>query len=551
MNIIAKYGSTLALSLMYVSLAFGLVSCVKDRSTLPDATSIPLVEIEVDENKDLTVDFQDKLIVKPKIKASESANLGYRWTLTTTSDPNKVDKETIGEEATLEFVMVREKSSSPYTLTFTVIDKDNDNLEYSTSWNVYVNGSIISGLVIADTDDGLTSNLSYIKSPEVSRAYSGEEKRMIHLLSAEPLTKIPSLVSSLSYSIEGYSIFPHTSRLWAITTDGKLTLFDVDNFKVKNTSDNQSIFLYKSDPSAFKVHNLLVTGSVLSAYTSDGFYTLDPKSRTSQFSLPISVDKVSKPSNGIISGQCITWNKDDVACWFDEEKGAFITLTKADKWGNIFGYGSFNSSSYFDPNMLPNREALAIEIMDSNPILMHALLRSKDSNEYAIYETVLATKDKKGEAVGKYTFDKSDQSILNEAKSFFFAKKGAKVLYVVTATDVFAFTFGGAESVAKRSASLYHLPEGEKEFRLGKLFVQGDYRVCAEYLSMLKPKPAELPLNLQAIILVSSTSDDKNTIRIIPVDKDKLGTGALVTEEKEILSYNGFDKVLDVIHIGQ
>lgn len=553
MNIIAKYGSGLVLSLICLSLAFGLGSCVKDRSTLPDSTSIPLVEIEGGENKDLTVEYQGTLIVEPKVKASESTNLAYRWTLTTTSNPNKIDKDTISEAPILDYVMKREKSTSPYTLTFTVIDKDHNNLEYSTSWNVYVNGIIISGLVIADTDDeGTTSNLSYIKSSHLSRTYSGEEKKMMHLFGSESHKKIQGSVSRLTYSIEGNSLFAYTPRLWTITKDGKVTLYEVDNdnFKVKHTSEDQSIFLYKSNPSSFKVHNLLVTGSLLSAYTSEGVYTLSPRSRTGQFSLPIS--EKSNPSKGIIAGQSITSSKDDVACWYDEDKGAFMTLTKTDNWGNVFGFGVFDSSNSFDPNNLHNHEALAIEIEDySKPISMYALLKNKGDGKHAIYESTLKIKkDEKGKAVGKYTFDEAGESTLKEAKSLFFAKK-AKVLYAVTATDVFAFSFGGAQSVAKRSESLYKLPQGEKEFRFGKLFIQGEYSVESQYLSMLKPKPAELPLNLQAIILVSGKTDNKNTIRIIPVDKEKLGTGTLVTETDKILTYDGFNKVLDVIHIGQ
>ncbi|MBR8729856.1 hypothetical protein IX332_001180 [Porphyromonas levii] len=554
MNIIAKHGSALVLSLMCLSLAFGLGSCVKDRSTLPDSTSIPLVEIEGGENKDLTVEYQGTLIVEPKVKASESTNLAYRWTLTTTSNPSKIDKDTISEAPVLDYVMKREKSTSPYTLTFTVIDRDHNNLEYSTSWNVYVNGIIISGLVIADTEDGVTSNLSYIKSSDLSRTYSGEEKRMMHLFGNETYIKIPSLVSRLTYSIEGSNLFSHTPRLWAVTKDGKLTLYDVDNdnFKVKYTSEDQSIFLYKSEPSTFKVHNLLVTGPVLSAYTSEGVYTLTPRSGTSQFSLPI--DLKSKPSNGIIAGQNFTNIKEDVACWYDEDKGALVTLTRQDKWGNVFGSGSFESSDKFDPQKLPNHEALAIEIEDSKP-MVYALLKNKIENKHVIYASSLQTKnskgdDVKGKAVGKYSFDENGESTIKEAKSLFFTKKGAKVLYAVTATDVFAFTFGEAQSVAKRSESLYKLPQGE-EFQFGKLFVQGEYSVEAQNLGILRPKPAELPLNLQAIILVSGKTDNKNTIRIIPVDKEKLGTGTLVTETDKILTYDGFNKVLDVIHIGQ
>lgn len=551
------YKTTIA-SIIGVFITLGLHGCIKDNSQLPDINSIPAIEIEAGDSKDISIEFRDSLKLTPVVKAPGSKNLGYRWTLTTTTDPNKLNKDTISKSAKLEYLMTREKSSSPYTLSFTVIDRDHGDLEYSTSWNVYVNGAIISGLLVADTEDEKTSNLTYIKSSSLSRSYSGQEKRLSDMLSVSPLKKVEGLISHLTYSMEGYSFFPHTNRLWATTREGKLILFDMDNFKTLKTSKDNQLFLYKAKPDEFKVQDILVAGPTLLASTNEGFYSVTPKAKVNQFTLPLSTSRISRPSKGLIAGLSDTGATQDIALWYDEESGGIVTLTKQDKWGQVFGLGELEKSAAFDPNNLSNREALAVEISGrARPYTFYALLKAKDKDEYEIYEVEIARKpekkdeEKKGLAKGKYTFTPDDVEILKKAKSFFFAKNGTSVLYVVTDTDVYAFTFGGTVSTAKRSESLFRLPSKEKGFTMAKLFVQGEYSVSSESIGLISPKPAELPLNLQAVILVSETDEGKNTVRIIPVDKQKLSSGNLLTGEKDILTYENFNRVLDVIHIGQ
>ena len=550
-----SFGSRIGLLLTFGAfLALG--GCIKDRSMLPTegpgSNLAVSLEIEGVENVDdgINVESFDKLMLSPTVTGGEGVNLEYRWTLSKSSDVNELGEEVIANTKDLDAVIERTESTAPYKLTFTVINKDMSDLELSTTWDLYVSGFIASGLVVADTKDGSKTDLSYIKSKAVSRAYEGEPKSKMHLLLPGNAPSSPA--TGLYYSAEGYIFSSHGNHLWMTTADGRLFRYDVKTFAPAAVSDDGNLFLYRPGGS-IKVYTAVSAGQLFVAMTDAGAYSFVQKTKGNlSFSVPVSdasVD-VSVPSNGLIAGQANNMASNrDVAMWFDESRGRFVTLTPVDSWGSVYGYGSILSSDAYDPNSLKGFEAKAVEYTKDQYATSYALLKKKDADEFYLFQAVMGkSATVKAEAQTKYSFTPKVTEVLSQGVSFVF-EKSTTVLYVLTPQKIYAIPFGGSSTLLDTVTEVYSAPAGE-EFTLGKLFVQAEYSVGSNYISLVKPKPGELPLNLKAL-LVASQKGAEGILRVIPIDQDKIGTGALLTGADQVSEFGGFDTILAVTSLGQ
>lgn len=290
---------------MSVSLctALLLAGCIKDRSSLPNSDPKDNIEIALkvenveDPDNGLNIESKEHLILTPEVKAEQGVNLEYKWTLTKTSDNTILEDEIISKDKNLDYVVDRPESSEPYQLTFTVINKDKSDLELSHTWPLYVHGFVASGIVVADTKDDKTTDLSYLKSPVITRAYTGEAKTKMHLLG----DKAPEmLVSSMNYGIEGNILFKYVNHLWITSQDGKFFRYDLKTFAPMADSTDGKLFLYTPDGD-FKVFGSRGAGQLYTAFTSAGIYAFRPKQNVNSFSVPIA-ETLSKPSNNLIVG---------------------------------------------------------------------------------------------------------------------------------------------------------------------------------------------------------------------------------------------------------
>lgn len=529
----------------FMLLLFGLffTSCYADRSTIPehrieevviDTTGIPEL---------LNIGVQEVLHLEPKVKYSQMSDLTYSWQISKSTDKNKVEYEEIGTDIVLNYQMVKPKSNGTYRLLFTVTDKKHQDLKYQVGWDVSVVGSFIGGLVVADSKDDTTSDVTYIKNKHFTRSYTGEEKIYRNIFSSTTYGAFNSKIQKMAYSVNGYYFFNHTNYFWTLTEDGRLQRFDIGNdMKKLGDSNDLSLVVYKTN--AFKVNDIFVGGKFFFLGSNEGYYNLVSNGNT-LFSLPIDALASEKPSNSIYAATSRANVQRDFVLWLDEGTGSFHTYTKADKYGSTQKVGLCQATSAFDPAKMTSMEAITADFSyDAKTSFF--LLKNKADGSYGVYVFDQSQSDEEAtRAKSMYKVPAEGVAILNKAKSAFFSRI-ENVLYVVTSSDVYAFTFGLGNEVKVNAAPKFTL-QGET-ISFAKLFVQGEFAAKSEDLPLIKPAPSELPYNMKALVIVSQVGNNDGVVRVVPIDPDKMGEGELLKEK--VIEYTGFGKILDIIALG-
>lgn len=532
-----------------------LTGCYKDMSTL--ATN-PIADLSLDTtgiSKNLYVEYLDELVLEPKLQSEEG--LTFKWELFATNDENNLKRELIGTDLKLRYTIDKPQSNTPYRLLLTITDTKHDNLESLYSWSVTVQGSILSGLLVAETSDGETTELSYIKDRNVTVKYDREPKVFRQMLKATPTGPVKGLVNNLIYTYFGYKgwMSPGTV-VWVTTEDGRLLQLDHKDFNLLGDLSTEKLVAYKPDPN-LKAKNLHLSARSLFLDSSAGYYWINNVNGGAYYrEAPFFADPDPllanvHMSNGV-AGCYSDGNPSSMILWYDDTTGEIRTICEKNYVLEVSGY---LKNATFDPDNLPGQEAVAIAYTEDGKG-GRLLLRSKSDRSYSLYTVTHYVPEKKdwrtkeiiqyeapASANRAYTISSEGAAILRQAKSVFFAERN-NVFYAVTDQAVYAFTYGLSDEVATPTAPVYMAPAGET-LTMGCLFVQGDY---AQQKAVMKKK--QLPWNEAALILVSQkgTGKGSGTVRIVPIDPDRAAAGTLLTSQA--IEYTGFDKILNVTHIG-
>ena len=145
-----------------MTLALFAVSCYDDKSTSGEITDT----VEID-----TTGFGPKIEIangstlrlSPKVSPANDPDLAYEWKITVTSNGNETTFSKLSEEKDLERVITQAPSQKPYSLVFTVTNK-RTGVQYMQRYNVYVISRMGDGVLVADTRDGATSDISLVRN---------------------------------------------------------------------------------------------------------------------------------------------------------------------------------------------------------------------------------------------------------------------------------------------------------------------------------------------------------------------------------------------------
>lgn len=532
-----------------------LSSCYKDKSSLP---TNPISAVTVDTAgiaAEQFVDYQTRLVIEPKLDAKfQSSNLSYKWQITEKADLGSTKLETIGSQLKLDYLATKPISSKPYYIFLTITDNDNSGLEYIYSWPLVIRGSFISGLVIADTkDEGKTSNLTYIKSKDLSMKYDGEEKSFQDLLQAPSGSPIPGKVKKLTYTYWGMTYFGRDSYVWANTEDGKLFKYSIKDFSLAGDLSDEKIVIYK--PNDLKVNNHFCAGEYFFLDTSNGVYKISHKARTSEtvFSVPERALTDAKISNGVVGTLGNRQNRDGFAIYYDDKAGAIHGLAAYQSYQ--FHKETFTSATPFDPNNLPGYTSVAADVTDDGKY--GRILLKDNAGKYELYTVKMHVAEKKdystskilqpeekAAAQSKYTISDAGKAILDGATSVFFSKRN-DLFYVVKADKIYAFLYGGGSTTLEPTQELYSVSNGEK-ITGAKLFIQGEYNFEPALVGT-----KTLPLishNCMSLILTIQKGKE-GIVRILPIDPNFATSGKLLSNQAH--DYKGFGTILDVTPIGE
>lgn len=533
-------------------------SCYDDQSTL--ATHF-IDEVVIDTTgikQEQFIGYQELLTIEPAIRVGGSdgeSRLQYEWALAYFSKSNS-DFEVISTDKRFSEVISRPISPAPYTLKLTVTDTANDDLQYLCLWKVYVQSSFLDGLLISDTKDGSSSDLTLVLNSHLTVNYDKEEKVYRQILEKANGVPYNKLMTALTYEKFGNALIAGSgvNQVWAITSDGDCIRFDNQDFSINGTSDDESIITYK--PAGLAFTSLFRAYQMYFAYTTAGFYSFMNVS-VNTFGWYDAAMTGYMPDNGVIAATSSSSVYYNHTVWLDQLRGAFYSYSGSASFGASVGH--YQANMVFDPNAMANQTAVAAGIKEDGSIASF-LLKEKSSGSYAIYtlgqyreaegfydddwnwtETAPATQ---ASARNKYVIPGEGKALLEDAVSIFFAQR-ENVLYVVTENGIYTILYGSGDTATVTTVARYTPAAGEV-ITQAKLYQQGHHTNDNATTTGIPPFVTPLEWNNKAIIVTTQKGEFEGKVYVMPISQPGIGT----LDPSKALAYDGFGKVLDVITIG-
>ncbi len=535
-NKIKKYISSLI-----IIAASGLVSsCFSDKSSL-DTNKIEDIVIETPEMPSiLRVDYLGNVDFEPTIKVGSEINpsfVTYKWEINQT--PGSTDMVVLSTDRVLKTTIKNQILSVAYTLVFTARD-ERYGIEYQKSWPLYVSSSFREGIVVAESSDGTTSDISLIMDNNITTSYSSGSNIKYKIWETATGNSYPSLIKSIVYTLHKPTSLLTKNIIVTISQDKEINMFDCENYSQYKTS--AQIFPAKTssfDPQAFySINNqywVLVANNVAYVYPSNQGVT--------SFMLPVS------GTNYVDNAVMVCDNSAGAgpyAFWYNNNTGKIYNITAP--YSSPAGGGEYSAQGVFNPTNLPGRRIIAGDI-SVDGISPTMLMRNESTGNYEIYSMSFGYYDSNWNYFPSNPKLKAElpsglTSIINSSVSVFF-NMFEPVMFVATQSKIYAVTFGGG---IVSYSEVYNVPSGE-QITLAKLYVQGRYRLNRTEFSQESGPIFEPPLalNTKAIVVATKKSEYEGQIYLIP--QSASSTGALnISQAKK---YSGFGKILDFTMQGQ
>lgn len=485
-----------------------LVGCRDDFSSL-DLDKIAGVSIDTTGHASLNVFQFEHLVIKPKVNTNGVSDLSYEWKINL--QPNKLDYIVIGNERDLDY----EVSLTPtigdnrHQIVLTVTDNSND-LQYLMAWPLVIRNSIGEGLVIAETADGINSDISHIMSSLVTPLYDKESVKH-HIYSSINGDLIPGVIKQLRHT----TIRGTGNVMMGITDESLVTVKTID---YTPGPSNQGMFYSSFEGIRPQAIGELVQGDVFVGNNKlYGTWLATGTKFGSPYDFAYSV-----PSK-------IALNRNDdyvVAInFYDELNGHFVYQQSIQAFGDRT-MRKATTGGPFDARNLPGKINLAAGVSNSNDFLH--ILKDKTSNNIGLYILSGGEWDDNFDLVppvAKSFFDLSNAPDINNAIHFVILDN-QNVLYYATKTKIYAVLFGTSTPTF---AERYTAPAGEEITTL-QIYQQWDYPVRWE--------DDFIATNNKQLIM-STYKGTEGKVYILPMINAGIGN----IDIANIKSYGGFDRI--------
>lgn len=487
----------------------------------------------------------------------DNDNYTYTWELNEVPDENQF--QTISTERELHVTVPNGISTTPYLLKLTVKDTEND-LEYLFWWDLYIQSAFLDGLVISDTKDGATSDLTLVLNQKLTTNYAGKEEKIFRniLASGSNAAAYPGLLRSLTPMLYGYIYSKAKHYLWATDQNGELVRFNCEDYSVASGGD---VLLYASEGQKF--YKLFGTGNnkscqtLMVAMSNAGNYCIQCVS-TEVFSWPNTAMNASSMKNGICASRSYSANNECVAAWLDEKTNKLIV---ADPYfAGYLIYHTITGSGAYDADNLGDQQVIAAGMTYTENI--PALLLKDNAGTYAIY-TITPHQAEEGYYTdpdnwegwvvtspeipygprARIEIPAEGKALLDQATGTAFCTMQA-ILYVATADGIYAIDFASGKAVV---SDVKFTPDAGEKITSVKLYQQGQYQYSSNMCGDGEDQYRELlDWTNYAVIVTTQKSDTEGCVYVVPMTQ--IGTGNL--DKAQALKYDGFGKILDVTTTG-
>lgn len=514
---------------IYTLLIFALVfalSCMKDKTNLELKKIDPIVIDTVGLSANSFTAFQlDSLKVSPKVSKPglTGGDLTYEWTINAFQGYKRIVG--VGKDLAAKIT----EAPGSYSLIYTVTDPKT-NLKAFFSWTLTVNSPFGSGLLVADTKDGVNSDLNLIMSynftPSVADSYVKIYRNMYSDANAQ---KIDGVVKSLSY------MKYIDARILTALTDK--SIIRVNPLSFKFTMRDHTCFILPPEtinPSAIQSiqpinqHEYIVNnGKAHSRYGNNvafgyRFLTTD--------NLDYECTKIcglQRPASGGAG-----------ALLYDEKNNRFLlTPTMTSNSTPLTKFPVVDNSgtpAAFDPGNMGDKTCLHLEEGQNNRVL--AVMKNRTAAQYHVYQIILApVSGKMGYAVN----DLSNNPEIAQSK-YYTCSSSENVLFYATDNRVYATSLavnGTSDPVLRYTTNSGEKITGMQIHRMqGNMFLPN----LADPMDFSK-KTSFASAN--RLLILSTYNETSKEGKIITIPIETLGVGGLVTNPLYMNTYGGFNKI--------
>lgn len=499
-----------------------LGSCRDDLSTY-DVNPIEGVTFDTT-GMGLIVAFQfDELTIEPKISTRlDPARLTYEWKINPV--PGKLWDFSLGE---LPFEVIGTEKNLTYEISFpptagferrqlhelvlTVTDTET-GLAYIQPYPLSIRNSIGEGLVIAETYDGQTTDISHIMSPAVTKFYNDVSVKHKIFSGVNGYT-LPGLIKEIKYS----RLRTIGDVMIGITDNSIQTMRTLDY--VHQVVDEELFF---TPPAVIRPQTIEVFkgGTTFHAtLVNDGRTYTDIIGNSGKFALPD--DYSFRASAHIAVNRSTSYNY--YLNFFDENIGSFIYKQGANAWNDRALYQMSAATTPFNPRGLIGKKVVAADFKENHDFVH--VLKDNTGNGIGVY---IISADTYGvPPAPKRYLDISNAPEIAAAEHFAILPD-QDVIFYATKSKIYAIMYTAeAHSYALR----YTVPAGEEITTL-QLFQQADYANNGfgpdQYISTNNRQ-----------LIVSTYNGSEGRVYLLP-----FGTpGLAIIDEANITKYEGFGRV--------
>lgn len=516
---------------LYLFIAVLLGSCYKDDSSLNYKLMNPIVIDMGDAPTSYSVFAFNMLEIKPIAykEGVRDANLSFKWTL----EGNMIVPTVLDSTMTLKHVIDVRPESNPYKLIYEV--KDNTTgIAQEQVFDVTVMSPFGSGLVVCDTKDEQTSDVSLIMAYNFTGSYPKEQDTIMYdLFSRVNDRKINGVATAIRSTIYG------TNRSLTIGTDH--TIDRVDPFDYSYIDGNGQMFII--DPGYYNVTTIGFepnSGYELLAITGK-IYPRQMQQNNKVYSYYLLTSDLSDYYMGIFCRPA--W---DNGIGFDEMNGRLLEFNLASKL-NVFSNNRIPSDAPFNPNQLQGFTCKAMFTGDNNQ--MHIILQEKNPETgealsngkiYSYVTQRVPWYDDNASENGKplKIVDLNSYPEIQDAQ-FFDATETQDVIYYATKTKIYGINLAVADPIVTLE---YTAPTGEE---ITSMFIWKEWQGKIDYSN---PNPnSDTPVlsvgNENRMVVLTTYNENKKEGTVRTVAIQTVGTGTLEKNTKLHGAFGGFGRI--------
>lgn len=507
-------------------------SCYDDKST--SGTITDRVEIDTtgwNVGNRIDVANGSTLRLSPKVTPADNPNLSYEWKITITSNGNDTNFSRLSEQKDLERVVTQPPSSRPYTLVFTVTDNRN-GVAYIHSYQLYVSSRMGDGILVADTRDDATSDITLVRNRHVSSDYSDETQYIRDSYSFSNGQKMEGVMRSLLYGPIGMR-----DQAFYVTAMTDKTLENLDASTHRVVQNFEQMFTFA--PARDKEFQTLAsnTRSIIFVYGGDIYgQTRQTYITTATFGDPYNYVSPAQIANKRYGNAWLQTNGDlGSPFFFDTTRGAFYYMEPPGYTisGTTAGTGA---STNFDPNSLQGYTLVGSsrgEVVSRSPMHHRLYFLLKDpAGSIDFYRMHAQYIPEDGgylyESDGKYAASACPDI---ENALFFEGSVRRSVVYYGTRSAVYPCVIGGSAATVNQ-AGVFTAPAGE-EITAMKLF-----RDARCYFSDNVTDAGAEDGN-QMLVATYNTSTREGKVYVLPITGNSGSLGAPDAEG----TFTGFGRV--------